>query len=351
MNYLQLTNVALARLNEAQLTSANFSTATAFHDTMKNFINDAIRDINQEEIEWPFNISQQTQALTPGVQQYDLPSSYTSIDWESFFLYMPELLTNGNFTSDITSWTDLSSGTGTAAYTSDGNGRARLAGGASGIGAIEQSVTTISGRQYKLTFRIFTNTVALNIGTSSGGVDILAATDYTIDYTGNGTFYTVYFTATSATTFIEFTNDSDNNADVDYVSCIEDEAPKHLCYIDFDYWRNNYKAQEHNADSGAYTKPSRVTRTQNDDFIISGIPDKAYTIAYDAWSIPTELSAYDDTTTIPTRFEHIIIDRAMFYGHVFRGDNELAVIMHNKYMAGIKRMRIQLINHPDRMKY
>ena len=44
-NYIGLTNEVNRRLNEVELTSANFPTATGFYAHIKDAVNSAIRDI------------------------------------------------------------------------------------------------------------------------------------------------------------------------------------------------------------------------------------------------------------------------------------------------------------------
>jgi len=48
--YLTLTNKVIARLNEVELTSANFTSARGIQVQCQNAVNEAIRYINQENI-------------------------------------------------------------------------------------------------------------------------------------------------------------------------------------------------------------------------------------------------------------------------------------------------------------
>ena len=61
------------------------------------------------------------------------------------------------------------------------------------------------------------------------------------------------------------------------------------------------------------------------------------------------MSANTDTTTIPTRYEHVIIDRAMYYIFLFREDAESATIVDTRTNRKVEKMRIELINKPDRL--
>jgi len=81
-DYLSLTNEVCRRLNETELTSANFATATGFYAQVKDAINASIRDINQKHFNWPFNHNTDDITLTAGELRYPLPENakYTDFD-------------------------------------------------------------------------------------------------------------------------------------------------------------------------------------------------------------------------------------------------------------------------------
>lgn len=81
-NYLSLTNEVCRRLNETELTSSNFATATGFYAQVKDAINASIRDINQKHFNWPFNHNTDDITLTAGELRYPLPENakYTDFD-------------------------------------------------------------------------------------------------------------------------------------------------------------------------------------------------------------------------------------------------------------------------------
>jgi len=81
-NYLSLSNEVCRRLNETELTSSNFSSASGFYAQIKDSINSAIRDINQKHFNWPFNHNTDDIVLTAGELGYPLPENakYTDFD-------------------------------------------------------------------------------------------------------------------------------------------------------------------------------------------------------------------------------------------------------------------------------
>lgn len=83
-NFLTLVNDINKRVNEVELTSSNFSSATGFYSLAKDCINSAIRDINQDEFTWPFNYVEQEDTLVAGQMRYSLQSDAKWADYNTF---------------------------------------------------------------------------------------------------------------------------------------------------------------------------------------------------------------------------------------------------------------------------
>jgi len=83
-NYLGLVNEVNRRLNEVELSSSNFATASGFYNTAKDAVNASLRHINHEEYNWPWNHVLEEETLTTGVTRYDYPSDAKLIDMNSF---------------------------------------------------------------------------------------------------------------------------------------------------------------------------------------------------------------------------------------------------------------------------
>ena len=219
---MTLCNRVLRRLNETTFTSATFGTITGFHGQVQDCVNDAIRDINHAEYEWPFNHSATTTTLTSGTQIYGLSAtSLVRVDWDSFYL-------------------------------------------------------------------------------------VASVPDATV-------------------------------------------LSKPLPYVDFDSWRQNRKAEDLNSQiSGVgYQLIENVFRTQHDQFGVTPVPNKNYRVGFEYWIAPTQLSGAGDTTSIPDRYDYVIVDGAMWYCYMFRDNVEAASVMEKKFTSGIKRMRVELINRLD----
>lgn len=82
--FLTLTNLVLGRLNEALLTSSNFSTASGPQLVIQNAVNAAVSDISRRQQEWPFNYGKQNFNTVIGQQEYTPPPTVTTIKWSTF---------------------------------------------------------------------------------------------------------------------------------------------------------------------------------------------------------------------------------------------------------------------------
>ena len=213
-DFLGLVNDVNRRLNEVELTSANFATAAGFYGQAKDAVNASIRYLNQSEYNWPFNHVTQTTTLTANTSRYAFPTDAKVINFQ--------------------------------------------------------------------TFRIKENTTL-----------------------GNST--------------------------------------TRLTELSYEEYLDKYVEQEYNTGSNRGV-PIYVIQAPDLEFVLTPEPNKAYELVYEYYTFPTDLSAATDTTNIPERFRHIIIDGAMYHSYMFRSNSQAALIAKEKFDEGIKHMRSQLIN-------
>ena len=357
--YLVLTNKVLRELNEVELTSSNFSSSRGVQTATKDFVNKAINDIYNQVWELPSLYKSTTQATNAGQRTYSLPSTdspqsgdlaYRNIDWDSFKLIPKELVTNGEFTSDISSWTTIA-GAGSAAYNSGGNGRLRL-----NDYAAYQSLSTTKNKVYKIQVRVFDSASAgqalkIQVGTAAEGTQNLSTTLTVTDF-GSGAILNATFTATVQTTYITLNNPSTaTNMDVDYVRISEDVGVKKLRYISYDDWNRRFSETDLTNSKDVQGTPNYVYPTQNKEFGLSSVPDTdRYSISYEYWKLHTELSAHGDSPDLATQYQDIIVNRAKYYLYKLRSDVPAANISNAEFEEGTKRMRLDLIDKPSYMR-
>jgi len=215
-NYLTLSNDVAIRLNETQLTSVNFSTATGFYSAIKEAVNASIRHVNQSHFYWPFNHNTQEQVLEAGITRYSIPAESKYVDFD--------------------------------------------------------------------TFRVRRDT-SLDLGTGY-----------------------------------------------------------RLKQMTYDEYISKYVDQEYETDATQGGAPVYVFRTQNNEFGVSPLPNKAYQVDFEYFTFPVDLILDVDVPTIPERFRHVIVDGAMYYAYLFRDNIELASLSQQKFENGIKDMRTLLTN-------
>jgi len=119
-----------------------------------------------------------------------------------------------------------------------------------------------------------------------------------------------------------------------------------LPIISYEEYLDKYVNQEYNTTITTQGQgvPQRVSQAPSLEFIMTPVPDKAYTVVYEYYRIPVDLALYDDVPVIPERFRHIVVDGAMHYAYLFRGNTQDALVAKEKFEEGIKHMRSMLIN-------
>jgi len=214
-DFLGLTNDIARRLNETELTAANFATAAGVFSQLKDSVNAAIRDINQSHFAFPFNHNFDTITLTAGQLRYPLPTNSKYVDFDTVRL--------------------------------------------------QRSTTPLV------------------------------------------------------------------------------ESARKLTQLSYDEYVSRFIDEEYKTASQG-SAPEYVVRAQDSDIIFAPIPDAAYSIKYEYYMFPADLTNATDVPTIPFRYRHVIVDGGMYYAYMFRDNLESARVSFQKFESGIKRMRVQNVN-------
>ena len=354
--YLVLSNRVLNALNEVEMTSSNFSSSRGIQTSVKNFVNRGLHDVYNELEELP-SLHKETYHITnSGQREYSLPTAnspvsgdlqWRKIDWDTFYLKPNELLTNGEFTSDISSWTTIA-GSGSAAYNSGGNGRLRL-----NDYAAYQSFSTTKDADYRIQVKAFDSNSAgqalkVQVGTAAEGTQNLSTT-LTVEDFGEGKVLDTTFTATAQTTYVTLNNTvTTTNLDIDYVRISRNIRPKRLPFVSYDDWVNRFSERDLTNLSSVYSEPEFVYKTQSGKLGLTPIPDKSdYRVTFEYWKEHTELSAHGDEPDLDDRYADLIVSRASYYTYNLRSDPEHANIANQEYKAGLKKIKNDLVIKPE----
>jgi hypothetical protein len=346
--YLTLTNKVLRELNETELTSSTFASSRGIQTAVKDFVNKGINDIYNEAAEIPLLYARTTQNLTTGDNEYDFPADFRKIDRDSFTIAPRELVTNGEFASNISNWT---TGDGSPSHTSSGNGRLNL-----NSSAAYQAITTTVNKEYKLQVRVLDvnssgTGLIVRVGTSAGGTQNLNTTLTVSDF-GQGAILNTRFTATSTSSFI-YLEASGVQLDVDYVRCSRSDVTRQkVLYISYDDYLQNYKSIDDRNDSDVFGTPAKVYILPNfTAFGVTPIPsDDELTLSYNYYTTHTDLSAHGDNMSLPDRFAGLITDRAKYYTYMLRSDPQHAQLADRDYQRKLRLLKTDYSTKADYMR-
>mgnify|MGYP006928163832 FL=1 len=220
-DYIGLVNDVNRRLNEVELTSGNFATATGEYSMVKDAVNAAIRFINQHEYEWPFNHVEAEETMTAGVVRYAYPADAKTLDMDSFRIKRDDSL-------------------------------------------------------------------------------------------GNST--------------------------------------KRLKVISYEEYLDKYVDIEYNSSESLRALPQYVFRTPSLEFGFVSLPDKAYTVVYEYYRLPVDLINSTDVPSIPEQFKYTLLNGAMHFAYMFRGESQEAQMTQQRFTDEIKSMRSLYINRYDYLR-
>ena len=346
--YLTLTNRVLRELNETELTSSTFASSRGIQTAVKDFVNKGINDIYNEAAEIPLLYARTTQNLITGDNEYDFPADFRKIDRDSFTIAPRELVTNGEFASNISNWT---TGDGSPSHTSSGNGRLNL-----NSSAAYQAITTTVNKEYKLQIRVLDvnssgTGLIVRVGTSAGGTQNLNTT-LTVSNFGQGAILNTRFTATATSSFI-YLEASGVQLDVDYVRCSRSDVTRQkVLYISYDDYLQNYKSIDDRNDSDVFGTPAKVYILPNfTAFGVTPIPsDDELTLSYNYYTTHTDLSAHGDNMSLPDRFAGLITDRAKYYTYMLRSDPQHAQLADRDYQRKLRLLKTDYSTKADYMR-
>ena len=275
-------------MNEVELTSTTFTNARGVQIQSKNAVNEAIRYINQREFGYPFNHATNSSTLTAGVTRYSLPTSTKYIDYNTARIKKDTTLNSAGNNLTILNYNEYVS----KEYANQ-----------------EDDVTSTT----------------LN-GSHSSSVTTLTLTS-TTGFDSSGTVFI-------GTEQITYTAISGN----DITGCTRGA--------------NSTTAAIH-ADGTTVTQFSRggvpqyIVRTPDNNYLLYPFPDNAYTLAFDYYTFPTDLSAHGDTTSIPDRFAPIVVDGAVAFVYQYRGELQQYQLNFERFEQGIKNIQTLSINKYD----
>lgn len=113
---------------------------------------------------------------------------------------------------------------------------------------------------------------------------------------------------------------------------------KTLKYMETEEWYKYHRDTDHDSSTDGRTVPEYVINNYNNGYAISPSPNQAYSLKYRYYKSPTDLSLHSDTTTIPTRFDYVIIAGALYHLNLFKENPDGTRIIEAKFEKGLSDM-------------
>ena len=288
LTFLSLTNDVIARMNEVVLTSSDFTSSRGIQTQCKNAVNDAIRYINQREFGYSFNHASNSSTLTSGVARYSVPTDTKSLDYSTARIKKSSSLNvTGNNLASLNYYEYIDNN-----YANEED---------------DVATTTLDGTH---TDSVTTLTLTSTTGFDASGKVYVSGEEIT-------------YTAVSGNTLTGCTRAANSTTAAAYASGVT--------VTQFE--------------GGGV--PRQIVRTPDNNYVLYPYPDKQYTLVFDYFTFPSDLSAHGDTTTVPDRFGPVIVDGATAYVYMYRGEQSQYQLNFERFQQGIKNMQSLLINKFD----
>lgn len=126
--------------------------------------------------------------------------------------------------------------------------------------------------------------------------------------------------------------------------------PRRLPVLTYTQYLDERRPMEDQTGTGGYGAPEAVYQTQEGKFGVTPKSDQAYEIEYKYWLFPADMVLADDVCIVPSRFDNVVLDGAMFYTLMFRSNEQGANIYRDKFDNGIRTMRRLLLDEPLSMR-
>lgn len=117
--------------------------------------------------------------------------------------------------------------------------------------------------------------------------------------------------------------------------------------ISRDEWYEHYRDIDYDAVATGRGVPVYVFPSHGQGYGVTPSPDQEYSIKYRYYKNPADLSAYSDTTSIPTRYDYVIIGGALYHMNLFKENAQGVAIMKSYYDEGIRDMQNAYLPNPN----
>lgn len=121
---------------------------------------------------------------------------------------------------------------------------------------------------------------------------------------------------------------------------------KVLIPIDRNQWYARLRDMDYDSSNIGRGIPIFCFPSHGNGFGISPSPNEAYTLKYRYYKVPEALINPLDETTIPSRFDYVIIAGALYYLNLFKENPDGVQLMKVKYEEGVRDMLNAFLPNP-----
>lgn len=119
---------------------------------------------------------------------------------------------------------------------------------------------------------------------------------------------------------------------------------KALRYLHRDEWYQRHRDEDYEAGASGRGVPDFVFPSHGSGYGVSPVPDAAYTLKFRYFLNFTRLSSASDETRIPSSFDSLIVDGALYHMYMFKDNPESAGVAFQAFERGLKDLQSIYIN-------
>lgn len=124
---------------------------------------------------------------------------------------------------------------------------------------------------------------------------------------------------------------------------------KKLKHISYKEWYDRFRENDYDSTTGI-TDPYFIFDVGNGNFGVSPVPNAAYTLNYRYFLNSVNLELYGDVCSVPSAYDYVIVDGALWYMYIFLDNTPRAQAMEQSFIRGINKMDYLLIPKSPNMR-
>lgn len=122
---------------------------------------------------------------------------------------------------------------------------------------------------------------------------------------------------------------------------------KQLQPITREEWYHNFRDIDYDSETAGKNIPQCVFPSHGNGWGVTPSPNQVYPIRFRYYKSPVDLVLFDDETTIPAKFDYVIIAGGLMNMNLFKENSEGVSITKSRFESGIKDMTNLYLPNPS----